>query len=156
MGRAASVESVRERIEAWRRRSGGPGRRIPEALWLEAVEVTRVHGVEEASRMLELDRRRLERRAASESLARGPEASALEFVEMPFGSADGGRVAAAVEFVGADGDRVRVEIPAGQREVGRRQANSEVEIDQERSYRPEPCDAQAACARPIFSVCPAP
>ncbi len=67
--------------------------------------------------MLKLDRRRLERRAASESLAREPEASALEFVEMPFGSADGGR-AVAVEFVGADGDRVRVEIPAGQREVG--------------------------------------
>jgi hypothetical protein len=117
MGRAARAESVRERIEAWRRSSGGPGRRIPEALWLEAVEVTRIHGVEEASRMLKLDRRRLERRAASESLAREPEASALEFVEMPFGSADGGR-AVAVEFVGADGDRVRVEIPAGQREVG--------------------------------------
>jgi hypothetical protein len=109
MGRAARAELVRERIEAWRRSSGGAGRRIPETLWLEAVEVARVHGVGDAARMLRLDRRRLERRIASGS----PDVPAAEFVEIPVVS-----VAAAVEFVGADGDRVRVEIPTGQREVG--------------------------------------
>jgi hypothetical protein len=110
-GRGPSPESLRDRIEDWRRSSGGRGRRIPEQLWVEAVEVARVHGVRDAARLLRLDRRRLERRVEGESGA-----LAAEFVEIP--SVAVGPPAIEVEFVGADGDRVRVAIPGGAREPG--------------------------------------
>jgi len=105
-------ESLRDRIEEWRRSSGGKGRKIPEELWVGAMDVARVHGVREAARLLRLDRRRLERRVAVGSVG----ALAAEFVEIP--SAAVGAPAVEVEFVGADGDRVRVAIPCGARAHG--------------------------------------
>jgi len=51
-GRGASPELLRDRIEEWRRSSGGRGRRIPEQLWVEALEVARVHGIRDAARLL--------------------------------------------------------------------------------------------------------
>jgi hypothetical protein len=114
MGRRKGVspESLRDRIEEWRRSSGGKGRRIPEQLWVDAVEVARVHGVGEAARLLRLDRRRLERRVAGGSGG----GLAAEFVEIP--SVAVGPPGIEVEFVGADGDRVRVAIPGGARAPG--------------------------------------
>ena len=115
-GRVASPELLRDRIEDWRRSSGGRGRRIPEQLWVEALEVARVHGVRDAARLLRLDRRRLERRVEGESGARPGGALAAEFIEIP--SVAVGPPTIEVEFVGAAGDRVRVAIPGGAREPG--------------------------------------
>lgn len=53
------LETTREALAIWRRRHGGRGRRIPTALWDEARELAREHGVAETARVLRLDAVRL-------------------------------------------------------------------------------------------------
>lgn len=100
------METLRRRIETWRRSSGGAGRRIPEALWAEAAEVASMTSVEDTARVLSLDRRRLERRVA----ARASKSSPAEFIELSGVEVGGARMPAAIEFVDTDGARVRVEM----------------------------------------------
>jgi hypothetical protein len=40
------LESLSERLEHWRDQHGGRGRRIPDELWAEAMEVAKEEGVE--------------------------------------------------------------------------------------------------------------
>lgn len=54
------MESLQARLTQWRKKHGGRGRRIPEAIWIEAAEVARVEGIELTARLLRLNRDRLE------------------------------------------------------------------------------------------------
>ena len=44
--------ALQQRVEAWRGRSGGRGRRIPEGLWREAVRMVRSAGLHATARAL--------------------------------------------------------------------------------------------------------
>ena len=57
-----TLEAVRKRLEAWRKR-GRPGRRISDALWDGAVELCRDYSVSKVSRALRLDYYGLRKRA---------------------------------------------------------------------------------------------
>lgn len=91
-GERASLSETRRRLERWRGRHGGPGKRIPEELWGEAVEVARVQGVAPTAKALRLDPRGLRRRVAAsgeEAPQREPDgpsgsrgSSGPEFVEL--------------------------------------------------------------------------
>src|SRR5688572_2401297 len=63
----ATVELGRigRKLSSWRERHGGRGRALPEKLWAEAAEVAAVAGVNEAARVLGVDRERLARRMQS-------------------------------------------------------------------------------------------
>lgn len=47
---ARDLETLRRRLQRWRQRHGGPGRRIPEALWEEAATLAQREGVVEVAR----------------------------------------------------------------------------------------------------------
>jgi hypothetical protein len=64
------LEAVRERLDGWRRRRGGRGRRIPEGLWREAASAAQLAGIGVAARVLRLRPEKLRARAV------GPEAAA--------------------------------------------------------------------------------
>jgi hypothetical protein len=103
-----ALVTVRERMELWREAHGGPGSRIPKALWDEAVGVAREEGVSAASRALRLDYIRLRDRVA---VAEG-HSQKQGFVELEMGQFWGsGRTV--VEFERRDGARMRVETAAG-------------------------------------------
>jgi hypothetical protein len=96
----------RERFEDWRRRR--EGRRIPDGLWLEAVELARRCGIHRTAQALRLNEQSLRRRV------RGAEAGpGRGFVELRperlLGL--GGWV---VELENGRGARLRVEAPEGE------------------------------------------
>ncbi len=97
-------------LERWRRRHGGPGRRIPEDLWDLAVEVAEVEGVPATARALRLDVARLEERmmvAQAEGSHNG-EHSRLKFVKLE--AAEVGAVGrSAVDVVSAAGNRLHID-----------------------------------------------
>lgn len=111
------------RLNHWRRRHGGRGRRIPEELWLEAAEAARAGGVDVVARELRLRPGRLEKLV--ERLGQGStrvERSA-EFLEIqlpiapipagPEGRPNGAAIVMWLEA--SDGRRLRLEVPAGAR-----------------------------------------
>ena len=57
----AEIEKAQLQFEAWRRERQR-GQRIPESLWLTAVELAKQHGVWPTARALHLDHSRLKRR----------------------------------------------------------------------------------------------
>ena len=92
---------LRRRFSDWRRQHGGPGKRLPEALWTAATAVARQHGVHTAARALGLNYRALKNRVS------GGEAEGA-FVELsmnPIGAA--GTV---VELIGRDGQQMRIHL----------------------------------------------
>lgn len=113
--RGAGLEETRRALATWRQRSGGPGRRIPEALWAAAAEVARVEGVRETARALRLDEARLGVLAGAgarvELVRRASDAGFVEMVPVETRSVPVGAVA--IELVRADGDRIRVESCGG-------------------------------------------
>ena len=93
---------------------GWPGTRIPDERWDDAVAIARVEGVHEAARALRLDAGRLERRlVATMRQAEKVGGGSNQFVELAACevSAIG---QSAVELVGSDGERMRIEV-GGQR-----------------------------------------
>ena len=95
------LAGVRRRFSDWRRQHGGPGKRLPEALWTAATAVARQHGVHTAARALRLNYRALKNRVS------GGEAEGA-FVELsmnPIGAA--GTV---VELIGRDGQQMRIHL----------------------------------------------
>jgi hypothetical protein len=118
--RTRTLEATRERLASWRQLHGGRGRPIPAALWSDAAEVARGHGVPETARTLRLDPRKLAKRV-EEGVAIVPRGTSeieqsTAFVELG-GLALGGLAlreprakATVVELVGREGDRVRVEV----------------------------------------------
>ena len=101
-----ALVKVRERMELWREAHGGPGSRIPKALWDEAVGAAREEGVSAASRALRLDYIRLRDRVA---VAEG-HSQKQGFVELGQFCGSGRTV---VEFERRDGARMRVEAAGG-------------------------------------------
>jgi len=107
--RGKDLDKVRAALTSWRRSHGGRGRPIPVALWSEAADVAREHGVAEAARALRLDPRKLAKLA--EGSAPRSVALAAGFVELG-GLGLGERREprkVVLELVGREGDRVRVE-----------------------------------------------
>lgn len=59
------LSRVEKQLSRWRERHGGRGRRLPEPLWVAAVEVAAIAGVSETARVLGVDRERLLRRVGA-------------------------------------------------------------------------------------------
>ncbi len=106
---SAGLRAVSRRLERWRARHGGRGRRIPNELWLEAASVASADGVSETARALRLDRDRLGV-LVSELATRpdGGEEEAGGFVELEVGSVLRGQ-RCVVQVVSRGGDFFRVE-----------------------------------------------
>jgi hypothetical protein len=113
------LNTLADRLERWRRRHGGRGRRIPSELWQEAAYAARGFGAEAVARALRVRRERLE--AALERLefeAADAEGS-TEFVEIHLpattvSSPDERRrrcPSIVVQFEAADARRLRLEVP---------------------------------------------
>jgi len=99
---AGALETVRNRLNQWRKEHGGPGRRIPAELWDQAARVAESVGPEETARALRLDERRL--------------VAMLEVLEPSFVEIEGmaqlaASAATVVEIHNRYGDRMRVCIP---------------------------------------------
>lgn len=100
--RAGAITVGRE-LARWRGRHGGRGRRIPERLWAEAVEVARREGVEATARALRLDQQRLKDRVG------GGGGSSAAFVEVSVAPV-GGSGPLLVELVGRGGEQMRIHL----------------------------------------------
>lgn len=109
------LAQTRDRLARWRAEHGGPGIRVPEAMWAEVVEVARVKGVEATARALRLDRSRLAARMTAAGVVAGGEARAD--VEGGFVEIDAGRLGLSprtvIRLEGRDGERLEVELGAG-------------------------------------------
>jgi transposase-like protein len=66
---AGQLERLRDELRDWRLEHGGRGRPIPEEFWASAVEMAKVEGVSETSRVLGLKSERLSRLVAQASTA---------------------------------------------------------------------------------------
>ena len=104
-----AATAVRRRLDGWRRKHGGRGKRIPEVLWGEAARVARAEGVSATARVLGLRLKRLKER-----VERSPERAVGDgrvpaFVELTgMGVAGGSR--AVVELVNGVGQQMRVHL----------------------------------------------
>jgi hypothetical protein len=109
MGRTTSGElmAVQRRVEAWRRRGGGRGSRIPEELWNEAVEVAQVAGLHATARALGFNYERLKERAGQSAGKQSGNAS--QFVEFQVPQLNGG-ANLVVDLLGREGEQVRIEL----------------------------------------------
>jgi hypothetical protein len=111
--RGKDLDAAREALGSWRRLHGGRGRPIPSALWSDAADVARANGVAETARALRLNPRKLAK--VVEGRAEGAPRSVVEpvgFVELEgLGFREPRTVA--LELVGREGDRVRVEVVGG-------------------------------------------
>ena len=67
-GLPSRLETVRRRIERWRRARKARSR-IPDSLWASAVEVARSYGVHRAAKALRLDYYALKKRVGQEATA---------------------------------------------------------------------------------------
>lgn len=108
------LETTRRSLASWRSQHGGRGRRIPETFWDQAQELARVHGVAETARALRLDERRLAAMLAQAPVSIAPRSvEPAAFVEL--GGLEVGLRgdAAVVEFLGREGDCMRVQVAAG-------------------------------------------
>ncbi|WP_295458724.1 hypothetical protein [uncultured Thiodictyon sp.] len=82
---AADLAQAAAAFARWRA-STPMGARIPEALWLRAVEVAATHGVAKVAATLRLDDVRLKRRVMGRPVAAAsPPAAATAFVELTVG-----------------------------------------------------------------------
>lgn len=107
--RSPALRRAQEAVERWRSRHGGRGVRIPERLWVLAVEAARSEGVGATARCLRLNRLRLARRVALEPVAEGNGESAelATFVELRLSEPRVG-CAALIELSSGDGELVRM------------------------------------------------
>jgi hypothetical protein len=116
--RSPELSTVQERVERWRRRSGGRGSRIPDDLWDEAAGVARVEGVWATARALHMNYERLRKRVEAEVGVRKPKRkmrtrnvarTPSEFVDLgPAALGGGGRTVLDLER--QDGERLRIDV----------------------------------------------
>lgn len=97
-----ALDTLRRRLDQWRREHGGRGRRIPADIWSQAARVAEIVGPEETARALHLDEGRL--------------LAMLDVVEPRFVEIAGMEqlapsAATVVEIHNRYGDRMRVSIP---------------------------------------------
>jgi len=106
------LTDLQRRLDGWRRRHGGRGRRIPDDLWQEAAEIAQREGVSVVARVLRLRRERLGRLMA-EMERDGPAGEALEFVEIQLPvEASVATTPVFVLFEAPDGRRLQLEVPS--------------------------------------------
>lgn len=100
---------ARAKLEKWRL-GGRRGRRIPEAVWSEAVELARVHGVSKTSVALRLGYYGLRRRlgGGSETAVAAESIEAPAFVELALGGR--GAAECVVVFEDGQGRHLRIEL----------------------------------------------
>ncbi len=77
----AKLETVRHRLERWRR-SHKIRSRIPEEFWESAVKLARQFGLAKTARILHLDYYALRKRCESVGCRRSPKRSSPAFVEL--------------------------------------------------------------------------
>ena len=103
------IESVRERLEEWRKRRE-PGSRIPEELWDSAAEAAREQGVTRTCRALRLEYNRLKERCQGLNRGRSNESNVGPgFVEV-VGAAWPAVSGWSVELEDGRGGRMRIEV----------------------------------------------
>ena len=107
-GVGGGMAALGREFARWRDKHGGRGRRIPAALWAEAVELARREGVQSTARALRLDVERLRARVGKRSAAPAGGPVSPAFVEVPAGALGGGQTV--VELVGRGGERMRIHI----------------------------------------------
>lgn len=117
MGRAkigtTDLEATGESLALWRREHGGRGRRVPATFWDQARDLARVYGVADTARALRLDERRLARVVEQAPVALPPTILEPEaFVELGDLQLGTRADAAVVEFLGREGDCMRVQVAA--------------------------------------------
>jgi len=99
----AEIEEVQLRFEDWRRERKR-GERIPENLWVSAVELAKQHGVWPTARALHLEHSRLKRRVGNDE----EEVKSGAFVELiPPGAMP---CTCTVEMEDGRGARMRIEL----------------------------------------------
>lgn len=104
------LEAARERLDGWRRRHGGRGRRIPEGLWLEAADAARLAGVGETARVLRLRPEKLRARVGGADAAASRQREAMPtFVELRGLGALGGEQKL-IEVARGGGDVMRIHL----------------------------------------------
>jgi len=107
--KGTALRAVRQRLDGWRKRRGGRGKRIPEALWTEAARVARAEGLSTTARALGLRVERLKERVDRTAGPVVVGGRAPGFVELTgMGSLGGSR--AVVELVNAGGQQMRVHL----------------------------------------------
>jgi len=111
------LESLRERLERWRAEHGGRGRRIPDELWAEAMEVAGEDGVERTAGVLRLDRERLGDLVTESKRWRndGREEKA-KFIEVELPKVCD-RGCTMISLIGGDGEEMRIIDMAGDVDV---------------------------------------
>lgn len=106
---SGAMAKARQHLDRWRKEHGGRGVRIPDEFWREAVGVARTNGLWQTARELRLEYGRLKARVGAaegrEVISDGP---GTTFVELGVGHLGGSRTV--VEFVGRDGDRMRIDV----------------------------------------------
>ncbi len=131
------LETLRQRVEAWRKQDGGGrGSRIPEGLWDEAARIAGTDGLWATSRVLRFNYTRLRERVENTKATKEREQKASSVLAIrgepkPVGrrsvagtdpgarfvplelSALGGTPKTVIDLVSRRGDRMRVEVPAG-------------------------------------------
>jgi hypothetical protein len=99
---------LRERLERWREQHGGRGRRIPDELWAEAMEVAEKEGVERTAGVLRLEHERLGDLVTESKRWRSggrEEKVKLIEVELPKVSDRGSTM---IRLMGGDGEELRI------------------------------------------------
>ena len=106
---AESLETGRERFEAWRR-SRTVGERIPDGLWSLAVKLAAVHGLSRTAAALRVDYYSLRQRVGARSSDYGAVAPAfIELSPPPLAHS----TECIVEFEDGSGARLRVHLRGG-------------------------------------------
>lgn len=107
------LETTSRSLASWRRQHGGRGKRIPVAFWERARQLSETYGVQETARALGLDGRRLSRVVQQPPVALAPATAEPEaFVELGELRVGVGGDTAVVEFLGREGDCMRVQVVA--------------------------------------------
>ena len=111
------LERLKDEFDHWRQTRRGLGERIPEALWAQAVELSRVLPTARVAKPLRLSQTTLRDRRLGKTTPSPPAPSAanptVEFVELPNGvlpaspNGDAGEMIS-VELERTDGVRLRV------------------------------------------------
>lgn len=110
-----SQELIRavKHFERWRRRGGGRGCRIPEALWKEAAGIARVEGVWATARALHMNDERLRERVGSAQAGAsngGKGEKPSGFIDLGTAAGLGGGGKTVLELARRDGERLRIDV----------------------------------------------
>lgn len=105
-----ALDHVRREIEQWRGRQSGR-RRLPRELWVKAVALAQVHGVNRTARTLGLKYASLRQHLAAKTAgASQTPPTRYRFVELPPGMLTAGSVTCTIELDGGPGATLRMHV----------------------------------------------